>query len=54
MDMVSRYGLMVLVMKAIGNIIKLVEKESFGMLMGMSLKVNGKMIKPMVMESIFI
>lgn len=42
-------GLMVLGMKVIGNSIKLVAKESSGMLTGMSLKVNGKMIRQTVM-----
>ena len=54
MAMVFKYGLMVLDMKAIGNIIKLVEKENSGMLMVMYLKDNGKMIKLMAMEYIFI
>lgn len=49
----SKYGLMELGMKVIGDITKHVERESFGMLMGMSSKENGKMIKQMAMVCIF-
>ena len=49
-----KYGQMVLGMKAIGVIIRLVAKESSGMWMVMSLRVSGRMIRQMVMVSIFI
>ena len=42
---VYKPGKMVLDMKEIGEIIKHMEKENFGMLTVMSLKENGKMIK---------
>ena len=48
----SKHGQMEPAMKVIGKIIKLMVKESSGMLMEMSLKENGKMIKQMAMESI--
>ena len=54
MDMEYKYGLMEQDMRVIGNITKLVERESFGMQMEMYLKDNGKMIKRMDMEFIFI
>lgn len=53
MVMEFKFGLTEQGMKDTGNKIKLVEKESFGMLMEMFLKVSGKMIKQMDMESIF-
>jgi hypothetical protein len=45
MDMEFKFGLMEHAMKVTGKIIKLVEKENFGMWMEMYLRVNGKMIK---------
>ena len=54
MGMVYKYGLMELVMKDIGDIIKLVVRASFGMLMETYLKDSGRMIKPMGMEYICI
>jgi hypothetical protein len=39
MDLESRFGLMGLNMKEIGKMTKLMEKESFGMQTGISLKV---------------
>ena len=48
----SRYGLMVLVTKENGLIIKLTDEGFSSMSMGMFLKVNGLVIKLMVMESI--
>lgn len=53
--MVKEYklGQMELDMKATGKIIKHMEKENFGMLMEIFFRENGKMIKPMVKELIF-
>ena len=52
MVMAFKYGLMVLDMKVIGGTTRLAEKANFGMLMEMSLKENGRMIRQMVMEFI--
>lgn len=54
MGTVFRYGLTVLVIKANGEKIRLMEKVNFGMLMETFLTENGKMIKLMVMECILI
>lgn len=40
-------------MRESGDIIRQMERESFGMLMGMFMRENGKMIKLMAMEYIF-
>jgi hypothetical protein len=53
-DMVCRYGQTELVMKGTGNIIKLAERENFGMLMVTCLKGNGKTIKQMDMVFMYI
>lgn len=53
MDLEYKFGLMELNMKDIGKIIRLMGKESFGMLMETFLMVNGKMIRHMVTEFIF-
>jgi hypothetical protein len=53
-DMGCRYGQTELAMKATGNIIKLVERENFGMLMVTYLKDNGKTIKRMDMVFMYI
>jgi hypothetical protein len=45
MEKEFKHGKMEPDMKEIGKIIKLMEKENFGMLMEMFLRVNGKMIK---------
>jgi hypothetical protein len=52
MVMEFKFGQMERSMKDIGGIIKHMEKESFGILMGMYLMESGKMIKLMVMEYI--
>ena len=49
MDMGFKCGLMELGMRVTGRIIRHVGKESFGMLMEMFSKENGRMIKLMVM-----
>ena len=49
MDMEFKYGQMEPVTKVNGRTTKLMEKESFGMLMEMCLMGNGKMTKPMDM-----
>lgn len=54
MDLVFKYGQMVLNIKEIGNIIEHVEKGNSGMLMVISTKVNGRMIRQMDMDDIFI
>ena len=54
MVMVFKFGQMVLGMRVIGSLTRLVERESFGMLMEMFLKVNGKTTKRMVTEYIYI
>lgn len=51
MVMVYRSGQMVLAMKGNGFAIKLMEMESSGMLMEISLMDSGRRIKPMVMVS---
>ena len=51
MDMEFKSGQTVLGTKVNGERIKLMEKGSFGMLMGMSLTENGRTIKQMDMES---
>lgn len=48
-----KLGQMVQNMKVNGKIIKLMEKENFGMLMAIYLKVIGRMIKLMDLEYIF-
>ena len=50
MAMEFKFGLTEPAMKAIGNPIKHVEKENFGMWMEMYLKDNGKTIRQMDME----
>ena len=52
MDLAYKFGQMVLDMKAIGKIIKHMEKVNFGMLMEMSLMVSGEMTKQTAMEFI--
>lgn len=52
MGMVCKYGQMERSMKEFGLTIKHVEKENFFILMAIFLKVNGKMIRQMVMEFI--
>lgn len=53
MEKVSKPGKTVPDTKVIGKIIKLMEKENFGMLMVMFLRENGKMIKLMAKVFIF-
>ena len=48
-----KLGLMVPDMRVTGNKIKPMVEENFGMLTEMSSKVNGSMIKQMVMEFMF-
>jgi len=50
---VYKHGPMGQNMKGNGKIIKLMAKVNFGMLMVIFLKEIGKMIKPMVMEFIY-
>ncbi len=54
MDMVSKYGQMEQNMRATGKIIKLMDKEYFGMFMEISTKGNGKETKLMALVNIHI
>ena len=50
MDEVPWFGLIMLDMKESGNIIMLVERESFSIPMVISMMVNGSTTRPMVLE----
>jgi hypothetical protein len=53
MDLVYKFGQTMLSMKVNGGKIRLMVKESFGMLMEIYMKENGRMIKLMDTEYIF-
>jgi hypothetical protein len=53
MDLVNKFGLMVLNIREIGKKIKLRVKENLHIQIAMSIKVNGKMIKLMDMEYLY-
>jgi hypothetical protein len=53
MDLVNKFGLMVLNIREIGRKIKLRVKENLHIQIVMSIKVNGKMIKLMDMEYLY-